>query len=235
MKHLIEGRIDSRAARVSTEIETIVAFIGSPLKFSNQYMATLESLISDTRVIRFSDLYSLNEAADVIGYPTLVIIDETLADNLESDEVDLVKYEGTMFAIAFSKIEAAQALFDRREDSAFTKHLSFFPLNSQFEASLAIMRLLLCGQQYLPPEFFETKGTATVTGVSVEHARTVLTPREWEVLNLVSEGKQNKIVAHELNLSEHTVKLHLHHVLSKLKVSNRTEASAWFHANESLI
>jgi len=55
-----------------------------------------------------------------------------------------------------------------------------------------------------------------------------LTPREWEVLTLLAQGKQNKILAAELGLSEHTVKLHIHHLIRKLGVSNRTGAVVWY-------
>uniref|UniRef100_UPI000ADF3935 response regulator transcription factor n=1 Tax=Aestuariivita boseongensis TaxID=1470562 RepID=UPI000ADF3935 len=57
-----------------------------------------------------------------------------------------------------------------------------------------------------------------------------LTRREAQVLRLVAKGKQNKIIAEELNLSEHTVKLHIHHVIAKLGVHNRTEAAIKFLA-----
>ncbi len=53
-----------------------------------------------------------------------------------------------------------------------------------------------------------------------------LTERELEVLARVARGQQNKVVAADLNLSEHTVKRHLHNIIRKLGVRNRTEAAA---------
>lgn len=58
-----------------------------------------------------------------------------------------------------------------------------------------------------------------------------LTPREAEVLAMAAAGSPNKIIAGELDLSEHTVKLYMHRVISKLGVKNRTEAAVWFHRN----
>ncbi len=52
-----------------------------------------------------------------------------------------------------------------------------------------------------------------------------LTEREQEVLTLVASGLSNKRVARELDLHEKTVKHHMTRILSKLKVSNRTEAA----------
>ncbi len=51
-----------------------------------------------------------------------------------------------------------------------------------------------------------------------------LTPREQEVLSLLSQGLTNKAIALELNLSEHTVKFHMGSIFEKLRVSSRTEA-----------
>jgi NarL family two-component system response regulator LiaR len=52
-----------------------------------------------------------------------------------------------------------------------------------------------------------------------------LTARETEVLQLVARGWSNKAVAHELCLTEGTVKVHVSNILGKLKVSSRTEAA----------
>ena len=49
-----------------------------------------------------------------------------------------------------------------------------------------------------------------------------LTKREAEVVRLVSQGLANKIVARHLGVREGTVKIHLHNIYRKLRVSNRT-------------
>jgi DNA-binding NarL/FixJ family response regulator len=51
-----------------------------------------------------------------------------------------------------------------------------------------------------------------------------LTPREIEVLKLVSVGKRNKEIAGVLGLSEETVPVHLKNIFAKLKVNDRTAA-----------
>ena len=54
-----------------------------------------------------------------------------------------------------------------------------------------------------------------------------LTDREIEVLRLVAQGLGNKQIAAELNLSEHTVKTHLRHILDKLHLRSRAQAAAY--------
>ncbi|GAC1472540.1 MAG: response regulator transcription factor [Chloroflexota bacterium] len=51
-----------------------------------------------------------------------------------------------------------------------------------------------------------------------------LTPREVEVLAMLSEGEGNKLIARRLGISEHTVKFHVGSILAKLNASSRTEA-----------
>lgn len=53
----------------------------------------------------------------------------------------------------------------------------------------------------------------------------LLTPREEEVLRLVSEGLSNKEIARRTDVQERTVKHHMTQILQKLHLRNRTEAA----------
>ena len=55
----------------------------------------------------------------------------------------------------------------------------------------------------------------------------VLTPREWEVLAILSEGLTNEQIAEKLNITIHAARYHVSEILSKLGVSSRQEAAAW--------
>lgn len=55
--------------------------------------------------------------------------------------------------------------------------------------------------------------------------RTELTAREMEVLKLIAKGRSNKEIGGALGIAEVTVKLHVGHILTKLKVSDRTQAT----------
>ena len=61
-------------------------------------------------------------------------------------------------------------------------------------------------------------------------AEGLLTPAEDRVLRLVAEGRTNGEIGKTLNISEGTVKSHLHNIYSKLEVKNRHELVA--HARE---
>ncbi|MGD9092286.1 MAG: response regulator transcription factor, partial [Anaerolineales bacterium] len=53
-----------------------------------------------------------------------------------------------------------------------------------------------------------------------------LSPREQEVLKLITEGYSNKDIAAQLVITVGTVKRHLSNIYNKLEVSNRTQAAA---------
>jgi DNA-binding NarL/FixJ family response regulator len=61
-------------------------------------------------------------------------------------------------------------------------------------------------------------------GSGMAAADPLLTPREKEVLRMMAEGLGNKIIAHQLGISEHTVKFHVSSILEKLEAGSRTEA-----------
>lgn len=61
----------------------------------------------------------------------------------------------------------------------------------------------------------------------------LLTAREHEALAFLAEGKSNRAIALRMNISEHTIKIHVRRVLTKLEVHNRTQAAAFYHCSGS--
>ncbi|NWG40027.1 MAG: two-component system response regulator NarL [Hydrogenophilaceae bacterium] len=54
-----------------------------------------------------------------------------------------------------------------------------------------------------------------------------LTEQECRILELIADGKSNKLIARELNIAEGTVKVHVKHLLKKLNLRSRVEAAVW--------
>jgi two-component system nitrate/nitrite response regulator NarL len=62
-----------------------------------------------------------------------------------------------------------------------------------------------------------------------------LTGREREIVHLVSEGLTNKEIGRRLNITDGTIKVHLHHIFQKLDVANRTALAALaFSQNDNM-
>ncbi len=73
-----------------------------------------------------------------------------------------------------------------------------------------------------------------VKGLQLEDPMAKLTPREREVLQLLTQGNTNKEIASALGVSENTVKNHLKNILAKLHLQNRVQAVA-FALREGLV
>ncbi|QBR52799.1 two-component system response regulator NarL [Erwinia billingiae] len=54
-----------------------------------------------------------------------------------------------------------------------------------------------------------------------------LTRRERDILKLISQGMTNKAIARKLSITESTVKVHVKHLLKKMKLKSRVEAAVW--------
>ncbi len=54
-----------------------------------------------------------------------------------------------------------------------------------------------------------------------------LTEQEGRILDLIADGKSNKLIARELDIAEGTVKVHVKHLLKKLNLRSRVEAAVW--------
>jgi len=67
----------------------------------------------------------------------------------------------------------------------------------------------------------EPKGTGDAAAASP------LSPRELEVLGVLATGASNREIGAELHIALPTVATHISHILDKLEVSNRTEATAY--------
>jgi len=100
---------------------------------------------------------------------------------------------------------------------AFKAGASGYLLKNMLRTELVdTIRSVHAGIRRIPPE---------IATMMAEHAGDeALSAREVEVLRLVSSGHSNKVIASDLDLSEHTIKGHLKNILSKLGANDRTHA-----------
>lgn len=94
----------------------------------------------------------------------------------------------------------------------------FLDKSSSAKMIIDAVMLVMKGRQCFPED-------KDLTKEKTNHNRsTELTARQLEVLSLLCEGKSNKVIARELDLSENTVRVHVSAILSILNVSSRSEA-----------
>jgi len=131
-------------------------------------------------------------------------------------------------------VSASEAHHDVR-DALEHGSAGYIPKSSSVKIMLSALDLIFSGGVYVPPTVLR-EGTAADTGADSRAAmppadpalEQLLTQRQREVLERLREGKSNKQIAHELGLSEGTVKIHMTAIFKSLGVRNRTQAAMAF-------
>lgn len=103
----------------------------------------------------------------------------------------------------------------------------FIPKSSSREELVEALKLVLAGGTFLPksahtarPQMQGSLSTDDAAAAAIAQ----LSRRQFQVLMKAVLGKSNKVIAKELDISDHTVKAHLSVAFRNLGVQNRTEA-----------
>ncbi|WFU07894.1 response regulator transcription factor [Rhizobium sp. CB3090] len=187
----------------------------------------------------FVDMVSTESLDRALGMDVRLI-----ALGLEGRSVESAGLLDDLAAITERFSEAPIALLSSTDDASIASQAlkmgirGFFTTSIPIEIALAGLRLVLAGGIFCPqPLDTLTNGlTRHVDSHDDDHkmieARAHspdladFTPREADVLAELQRGCSNKVIAGKLNLSGHTVKMHVQHIMRKLQVQNRTEVVA---------
>jgi DNA-binding NarL/FixJ family response regulator len=97
----------------------------------------------------------------------------------------------------------------------------YIPTSLSFNVAVEALRLVKAGGVFIPASSIVPDGNEP----PLVKNSALLTERQMEVVEEIRHGKANKQIAYELKMSEHTVKVHLRHIMRKLKARNRTEVA----------
>lgn len=109
----------------------------------------------------------------------------------------------------------------------------FIPKSAPTDIMMSAIQLVRNGGVYIPPDMLQkktddSKAQANVPSQTqsneIREAASKLTTRQHEVLVLVGKGMSNKEIARVLDVSDHTIKIHVAAVLRLFNAANRTEA-----------
>ena len=108
----------------------------------------------------------------------------------------------------------------------------YIPTSSSLELAATALRLIIVGENYIPQECQSVDrpaqagpGPRQLPAAAAPASCVRLTIRERSVLDLLERGLPNKIISYQLGMSQSTVKAHVHNIITKLNVRNRTEAA----------
>ena len=173
---------------------------------------------------------SLDDALDHIGRtPDLAFASIDLAMPGMNGEASLLGIREEYPDLRLAVITASE----RREDILLALDAGvhgYIPKTMRIAEIAAALRTILEGRIFVPP-MLATKSlqpTRRAQAVATPAAPRLngLSPRQKAVLNLISLGKSNKEIAHELSLAEGTVKVHVSALFRTLGAHNRMSAVA---------
>ncbi|MEN3794789.1 response regulator transcription factor [Fulvimarina sp. MAC3] len=231
-------------SRFDSATRTQYVLLSEPSLFPWCYRDALAALNRD---IRFGSLPSDDLEADrTVIQNALIVLDGTNSwDVLDRAKSIQDRFPKATIILATEGVPSAEAMAAFFSQSCVK---SILPMDVRLDLWLAAMSAILEGLDYVPLRFLQFSVDSREEQRPDRSARREasdglygderfgedalrdLTHRELEVLAILSEGRPNKIIAEKLGVSEHTVKLHIHKIMRKLKVSNRTEAASYFIA-----
>lgn len=170
----------------------------------------------------------------------LILVDQSMLEALRDNLSTLERcHPGARKAVmATARLDRPANLIRVME---FPSVCGILPMDVNLDIWLSVIRIMLKGGEYFSAASLHwlhrieqgdqpvpADGYPQASPPQEQWSETMeeLTERELEVLAMVARGHQNKTIAAELRLSEHTVKIHLHNIIRKLGVHNRTEAAA---------
>lgn len=100
----------------------------------------------------------------------------------------------------------------------------YIPKSTQFGELLSAIQLVLAGGRHVPSWALDL-----VSPAPEEDESPRLTKRQLEILERLTRGEPNKVIARELGLATGTVRVHVGAILAALGARNRTEAARIAH------
>ena len=101
----------------------------------------------------------------------------------------------------------------------------YIPTSMTFDVAVEAMRLVRAGGTFVPASSLNSARQKAEFATARRNGSGPFSPRQTEVIEAVRQGKANKVIAYELNMRESTVKVHIRHIMRKLKATNRTQVA----------
>ncbi len=152
---------------------------------------------------------------DIPGKDGLNVLREIKAMNMPTRVV--------LFTDELAERQAAQALRANVD--------GIVPKTAKAKTLIECVRKVTAGVQWIEQDVLRQLVDRLIVATPISHGEGCLTPAERKVLEFVAEGLVNKEIADRLQISEGTVKNHLHNVYVKLGISGRREVVR--HARET--
>jgi len=193
-------------------------------------IATMLEKQQDFEVIaRSDDGDALRELKNRNLHPDIVLLDLGLQKQNSLRLMDLIKRE-----IPDTKVIAMDILPEETDIVEFVKAggAGLILKSASIDDFIKTIRKVAQGENVLPQvltnSLFSQIIENTINSSKIDTQDSIrLTPREREIIDLISEGLSNKEIAQRLHIATYTVKSHVHNILENLALSTRLQVAAF--------
>jgi DNA-binding NarL/FixJ family response regulator len=205
---------------IAIQAETVIVADDHPL-FRTAIKEALEADQGETNFLEANSFESLQELVDKNREVDLVLLDLHMPGvSGFAGLVYLCKRYPSVPVVIISANEDPVVIKRALEHGA----AGFIPKSSSIDTITDAIAAVLMGEIWSPDTTASNLPGNNVSEVELAERMAQLTPQQFKVLMMMSQGLLNKQIAYELNVSEATIKAHVSEIMSKLGVSNRTQA-----------
>ncbi|HCH3531017.1 TPA: response regulator transcription factor [Vibrio parahaemolyticus] len=194
---------------------TIIIADDHPL-FRNALFQSVHMAVSGANLLEADSLDALLALLAKEEEPDLVLLDLKMPGANGMSGLIHLRAEYPLPIVVVSASEEPTVVSQVKSHGAF----GFIPKSSDMRELVNALNQVLNGDPYFP------EGLITNNAACNDLAEKIaaLTPQQYKVLGMLSDGLLNKQIAYELNVSEATIKAHMTAIFRKLGVKNRTQA-----------
>ncbi len=195
---------------------TIIIADDHPL-FRNALFQSIHMAISGANLLEADSLSALLTLLEKNNEPDLLLLDLKMpGSNGISGLIQLRSEYPDLPIVVVSASEEASVVSQVKSHGAF----GFIPKSSDMPSLIRALNQVLNGEPCFPEGLIDNHAACD----DLAHKIAALTPQQYKVLGMLSDGLLNKQIAYELNVSEATIKAHMTAIFRKLDVKNRTQA-----------
>jgi len=210
----------SMSRLLAIQAETVIVADDHPL-FRTAIKEALEAEQGQTRFLEASSFESLQELVDRHKEVDLVLLDLHMPGvSGFAGLIYLCKRYPSVPVVIISANEDPVVIRRAIEHGA----AGYIPKSSSIETITSAIASVLLGEIWTPDTTVSNLPGKNASELELAERMSQLTPQQFKVLMMMSQGLLNKQIAHELTVSEATIKAHVTAIMNKLGVNNRTQA-----------
>ncbi len=185
--------------------------------FRNALFQSIHMAVSGANLHEADSLDALLALIKKVDEPDLLLLDLKMpGSNGMSGLIHLRSEYPDLPIVVISASEESSVVSQVKSHGAF----GFIPKSSDMRELNSALNQVLNGDPFFPEGLIQNNDACN----EISQKLAALTPQQYKVLGMLSDGLLNKQIAYELNVSEATIKAHMTAIFRKLDVKNRTQA-----------